>query len=377
MNYQTNAKTTPIDFLMNSQADLPVLFFAPSVLAAQARVFLSGFEGLVTYAVKANPDPKILAALNRAGVTAFDVASVPEIELVRATCPKADLHYNNPIRSRGEIAHALHVGVQSFSVDTQSELQKLSDMGAKGVEVSVRLALPIAGAAYDFGEKFGATSIACVEMLRTAMQFGFKPSMTFHPGTQCNDPAAWDRYIRACAEIARKAGVTLHRLNVGGGFPSRRGGQDVDLHPYFTAVHTAAREAFGHRVPFLVCEPGRAMVAEAGALAIRIKAITDDGTIFLNDGVYGGLTEFRDIDICDRILVMSPSGHVRRGPPSPARVFGPTCDSIDVLPNSFQLPLDAVEGDFVLIHGMGAYVKAISTPFNGYGEFLDISVEEL
>ena len=58
---------------------------------------------------------------------------------------------------------------------------------------------------------------------------------------------------------------------------------------------------FGADAPALVCEPGRAMVAEAFTLGLRVKAIRESGAVFLNDGVYGGLTEIRDIGAPDRL----------------------------------------------------------------------------
>ena len=124
---------------------------------------------------------------------------------------------------------------------------------------------------------------------------------------------------------------------------------------------------FGADAPALVCEPGRAMVAEAFTLGLRVKAIRESGAVFLNDGVYGGLTEIRDIGAPDRLRVIAPDGTARRGGPVPRVVFGPTCDSIDRLPDPLPLPGDMEEGDHVLIAGMGAYSRALSTRFNGYG----------
>jgi ornithine decarboxylase len=377
MFYQSNTSACPESFLVANVPDVPTLFLAPRSLADQANVFREGFRGLVTYAVKANPDKLVLSTLTLAGIKAFDVASPTEIDLVKQINPNAALHYNNPIRSRLEIEYALQNGIRSFSVDSTTELLKLYDLGAQGSEVSIRLKLPVTGAAYDFGDKFGATPKECVSLLKHSRELGFRTSMTFHPGTQCQDPNAWVRYIETVSEIVSKSGVDIERLNVGGGFPSRRSNAPVDLEGYFAIIHKAIDKHFPKNPPDLVCEPGRALVADSGALAVRIKAITDDGTIFLNDGVYGGLTEFRDVDICERITTISPDGIKRSAPQGQARVFGPTCDSIDVLPDQFRLPQDVKEDDFVIIQGMGAYVRAITTPFNGYGQFFDVSVEKL
>jgi ornithine decarboxylase len=357
----------PRTHLLRHAPDAPVLYFSPERLQATARAFRQGFPGLVTYAVKANPGEEVLANLARAGITAFDVASPAEMRAVRAVAPEAALHYNNPVRSPAEVAVAAEMGVRSFSVDCLHELDKLTGPVAADAEISVRLALPVVGAAYDFGEKFGVGPERAAELLRAVVARGFTPSMTFHPGTQCADPNAWGSYIAAAADVARAAGVRLHRLNVGGGFASHRTGPAPDLTAIFTHIGAQAAQQFGAQAPQLVCEPGRAMVAEAFSMAVRVKALRDSGAIFVNDGVYGGLTEIRDIGAPDRIEVIAPDGSTRRGAAQPRVVFGPTCDSIDRLPAPLPLPEDLAEGDYLLIHGMGAYTRSLSTEFNGYG----------
>lgn len=355
--------------------DHPVLYFAPSVLQDTALRFQAGFPGLVTYAVKANDAAEVLENLVAAGMTTFDVASPDEMVRVRAICPNATLHYNNPVRARSEIAVALAMGVRSFSVDDMGELEKLGP-GA-GLEVSVRLKLPVAGAAWDFGSKFGATPARAVELLQAAVAQGFSPSMTFHPGTQCTDPEAWAIYISTCADVARQAGLRLSRLNVGGGFPSHRAGDAPDLEVIFVRIARAVAEAFGDDAPALVCEPGRAMVADAFALCTRVKAIRDDGSVFLNDGIYGGFAEAPLIGSVERLTVIAPDGTPRSGPSRPRTVFGPTCDSVDRLPGEVALSGDMAEGDYVIFAGLGAYSSATVTRFNGYGRIDPATVREL
>jgi ornithine decarboxylase len=357
----------PRAHLLRHAPDAPVLYFSPARLQATAREFLQGFPGLVTYAVKANPGEEVLANLVRAGLKAFDVASPEEMRAVRAVAPDAVLHYNNPVRSPAEVATAVKMGVRSFSVDSLSELYKLRGKVSQNSEISVRLALPVAGAAYHFGEKFGAAPGPSAELLRAVADCGFTPSITFHPGTQCADPQAWGSYIKAAADVARTAGVRLHRLNVGGGFAAHRTGAAPDLGAIFARIRAEVAQHFGAEAPTLVCEPGRAMVAEAFSLALRVKALRDSGAIFVNDGVYGGLTEIRDIGAPDRITVIAPDGTPRRGDLRPRVVYGPTCDSIDRLPDPLPLPGDLAEGDHILIAGMGAYTRSLSTGFNGYG----------
>jgi ornithine decarboxylase len=377
MSLQPALWPSPAEALRAETPDQPLLCFSPAMLQATYRRFRDGFPGLVTYAVKANDARMVIENLAAAGMTAFDVASPDEMRRVRDVLPGAVLHYNNPVRSRAEIAEAVAIGVASCSVDCESELAKLALGGLpRGTEVSARLRLPVKGGAYDFGAKFGADPAACAALLRAIVAAGYAPAITFHPGTQCADPEAWRAYIEAAAAVARDAGVTIGRLNVGGGFAARRVGADPDLEAAFATIAEATRLAFGARAPALVCEPGRAMVADCMTLATRVKAIRGDGSVFLNDGIYGGLAEMPVMGMTDRLSVLDPQGRPRGGPVRPRVVFGPTCDSLDRLPGEVALPADMAEGDYVLVHGMGAYSTATLTRFNGYGDLRVVTVEQ-
>jgi len=359
----------PTELLRTQQPEHPVLFFAPAVLQATARRFMAGFPGLVTYAVKSNPEEMVIQNLDAAGIRGYDVASVDEIELIRRLAPGSAMHYHNPVRTRREIARAVELGVTSFSVDSRSELDKLFDLvPAQGSEISVRYKLPVNGAAYNFGAKFGATVELAAELLASVARHGYVASLTFHPGTQCTDPMAWDAYIRAGAEIARAAGVAIARLNVGGGFPSHRtAGPAPELEAIFALIDRVTGEAFGDTRPALVCEPGRGLVADAFALGTQVRAVRDGTHVFLNDGVYGGLAELPIMGLVDRLEVVDGNALPRTGAPQPRIVFGPTCDSVDKLPGELSLPADLAEGDYIVFHGMGAYSTVTNTRFNGFG----------
>ena len=369
----------PAEIIRTLAPENPVMVFAPSVLTATAQRFLRGFPGLVTYAVKSNPDEAVIRTLAAAGIRGFDVASPHEIDLIGRLAPDAARHYHNPVRSVAEIEHAVDAGITSWSVDGRSELDKLfARVPAGGREISPRFKLPVLGAVYDFGSKFGATPELAAEMLRAVADRGYIPSLTFHPGTQCTDPHAWDSYIVTAAEICDAAGVRARRLNVGGGFPSHRvAGVDPDLEAIFALIGRVAREAFGDEAPDLVCEPGRGLCADAFSLITRVKAVRDGQNVFLNDGVYGGLFELPIVGNLDRLQVLAPDGTPRLAEPHPRVIFGPTCDSVDRLPGELALPEDIREGDYVIFHGAGAYSTVTNTRFNGFGLMAHMTVNAL
>jgi ornithine decarboxylase len=373
----------PETYLAAERPDAPVLFFAPAELTASAKRFLDGFPGLVTYAVKANSEPAVVMGLISAGVRAWDVASPSEIDLLRRLSPDAALHYHNPAKSRGEIAFALANGVRVFSADSFVELDTIAEVATEhGValdtlEASVRFKLPVAGAAYNFGSKFGATPEKAAELLRRAADLGMVTSLTFHPGTQCETAEAWVSYIRRAGDIVRDAGVRLHRLNVGGGFPGALYGESFDLQAIFDAIGAARDAAFGKDGPTLVCEPGRGMVAGCMALAARVKLVREDGAVFLNDGIYGGLDEMPVLGRARAFRVVTPEGRAREGDARAAALFGPTCDSLDRLPGEPMVPAGIAEGDYLVFDAMGAYGSVTATAFNGYGALREVIVHAL
>jgi ornithine decarboxylase len=373
MTFQDTHWHSAEDFLWSKRPDIPTAFFRPDVLRKTSARFQAGFAGDVSFAVKSNPSIEVISHLVASGVHHFDVASGAEIALIRGLGRELVLHYNNPVRSRSEIAFAVEQGVTSFSVDRISELEKLLELITPQCDIFVRLALDVDGAAYHFGEKFGASADECCAMLDRIAQTTHRASMTFHPGTQCNDADVWDAYIATIAQIERESGVKLHTLNVGGGFPSDRGAQTTALEDIFDTINQSCATHFRDHCPALLCEPGRAMVAEAFQYAVRIKSRGVDN-VFLNDGIYGGLAEFRDVGHCTRYKVYNPIGAQRVGETVEFVAFGPTCDSLDKLPDAVHLPNDCAEEDYIIISGMGAYTHCTSTPFNGYGQYMTVEI---
>lgn len=354
------------------QPDRPMLCFSPGVLEATARRIIEGFPGEASYAVKANSHENVIGALAKAGIAVFDVASVEEMEDVRRLAPDARLHYHNPVKSKAEIVAAFRqFGCRRFAVDSERELRKIA--GALGLvrdlEIAVRFRLPRLGlSAHDFSSKFGATREEAAILLRHIAALGFKPVLTFHPGSQCTDPEAYARHIEVAASIARNAGVQIHALNVGGGFPARyRDGDVPDLGLYFSTISKAVEGSFGNAAPALECEPGRGLAAASMSLLTRVKLVKPErGEVFLNDGIYGTLLELTQANGLLPAYRAIRNGEQIEGESRAFTVYGPTCDPLDRLPVPLELPASIEEDDYVEFGTLGAYGAATSTRFNGY-----------
>jgi ornithine decarboxylase len=352
----------------------PVFCFSAEALRRRVGEFLGTFPGEVSYAVKANPGEHIILAASGCGLTKFDVASVHEMRGVHSVAPRAQFHYHNPVKSRREIDEAYHAfGCRRFAADDLQEIYKIADTigRSSGIEIAVRFRLPRLGgsSAHDFSSKFGATRPEAVELLKSIAALGFGPVLTFHPGSQCTDPMAYVRHITAAAKIARRAGVKLAALNVGGGFPARYRDADVPPLPiFFTAIADTARKEFSPEMPRLECEPGRGLVAASTSLLTRIKLVKHNrDEVFINDGIYGALMEIYQVSDIVPPARATRGGEQLVGPTRLWTVYGPTCDPLDRLPVKFELPVDLREDDFIEFGSIGAYGAATSTRFNGYG----------
>jgi ornithine decarboxylase len=232
-------------WLQRQGIERPVFCISQTSLKAQAAVFLHGFPGEVSYAVKANSSDEVITALHEAGVKVFDVASTVEMASVSGCVVEVEFHYHNPVKSRAEIATAWHTfGCRRFAADCAEEIAKIAQIAGRiAVPKSPSASgwLPAKASVHDFTSKFGVDEAEAARLMRVAAGHGFVPVLTFHPGSQCTEPEAWARHIEAAARIAKAAGIRLSRLNVGGGFPARyAGSRGPALAAFFEAIKAAA-----------------------------------------------------------------------------------------------------------------------------------------
>jgi ornithine decarboxylase len=367
-----------------AEREAAVFCFSAETLKDRAHEFLDGFPGEVSFAVKSNSSPEVVKALYAAGLRVWDVASLQEMEIVSGSVPKAEFHYHNPVKSRREIEAAYQrFGCRRFAIDSREELEKIAAIVGtdQGVEIAVRFVLPRQdkSSAHDFSTKFGVGETEAVALLQQVASLGFKPVLTFHPGSQCKDPSAYGRHIRAAGAIAALAHVKLHRLNVGGGFPGRYAvSQAPELSKYFAEIEVAVAEVFGEAAPALECEPGRGLVSGCMSLLTRVKLVRGSrNEIFLNDGVYGALMEVWQVPELQPPHRIIRNGEIVADQSRLVTVYGPTCDPLDKLPMMLSVPADIAEGDYIEFGSLGAYGQATMTEFNGYGGHATLAVEKV
>jgi ornithine decarboxylase len=368
----------PLDLVRARSIERPVALVRPGVVAVAANWFQANFKGDVFYAVKANPSAWVIQTLWDNGVRSFDVASVPEIELVRSIAPEAKLAYMHPVKSRASIARAYHeFGVRTFALDTHEELQKILQAtdGARDLNLIVRMAVSTDGAQYALGGKFGVSSEDAPSLLLAARQATEElMGVSFHVGSQCMNPYAYRAAMSQVSRALVRAGVFADVVDVGGGFPSVYPGMNPpDLQLYMDAIHAGFEEMMVHETTELWCEPGRALVAEASSILTKVE-LRKGESLYLNEGSYGSLFD------ATHSKWPFPVKLVRDGAASdsmkPFGFYGPTCDSIDYMPGPFYLPDDVNEGDYVEIGMLGAYGVAMNTRFNGFGDVETVVVDD-
>ena len=358
----------------------PVHCFRPALVAATARRFIADFPGDVLYAVKCNPDPAVLHALWDGGVRHFDCASMPEVRLVRTMFPQAAIHFMHPIKARGAIreAWAQH-GVRDFVLDSADELAKIrSEVAATGVRgapgLIVRIALPKGRAKLDLSGKFGALADDAVALLRAARQCAATVGVSFHVGSQCLDPLAWRAAMALTGEIVSRAGVAVEVIDVGGGFPVAYPDQEPPEMGAFFAEIEAGFDDLGLPGAVLWAEPGRALVAAGTSVVVQVQARRGDA-LYVNDGVYGSLSDAGDLAFRYPVRLIRPEG-VSAANMIGFSLYGPTCDSADVMRGPFVLPADVAEGDWIEIGQLGAYGGCLRTAFNGFDRARIVEVED-
>ncbi|MFM7084706.1 MAG: type III PLP-dependent enzyme [Hyphomicrobium sp.] len=369
------------EFIAAKNPERPVLASRPQAAGRAARWFLERFQGDVAYAYKANSSVFMIGALYGAGIRHFDIASTPELEDA-ATIPQAQLHFMHPVKSRRSIAKAYHThGVRSFALDSDDELAKIVEetKGPNGyasdLVLFVRMSVPPVNSVIPLERKFGIAGDQAAKLLVKVRQVAAELGITFHVGSQTMTPDAYAEALMEVGKLIGQAGVVVDRIDVGGGFPSIYPNmQPAPLQTFMTTIREGIEKLPVREDVRVMCEPGRALVAEAESLIVRVEARR--GTdLFINDGGYGVLFDAAHLNWIFPAQLVSRSPKKGEGTEAFA-LWGPTCDSIDYMKGPFLLPSGIKEGDYIEIGSVGAYGRAIAGDFNGYGKYDEVILDD-
>ena len=348
----------------------PIYCIRKNPIRSAVNYFNKNFPGKILYAVKTNPHPAVIQTIIDSGIKQFDVASIEEIKSIRNFSQSAKCSYMHTVKSRESIKEAyFNFGVKTFSLDTKDELIKIieSTRNAKDLELFVRVAVSNEHAEIDLSKKFGALSSEAAGLLRLAKQHAKKIGLSFHVGSQCMHPISYSKGISEIGNIIKKTKIIPDYINVGGGFPTIY----PDLIPqsmdnYFNEIKKGLDNLKLEKLPEIICEPGRALVAESGSTIVRVN-LRKKQKLYINDGTYGTLFDAGTPNIVfPSKMIKENSNKIISKKLTAFDFFGPTCDSMDYMKGPFLLPNNIKENDYIELGQLGAYGLTFRTQFNGY-----------
>lgn len=368
------------DVVATRHFERPTLVMDTRIVVRNYHALAASLDGArIHYAVKANPAREIVAALVEEG-SGFDAASRGEIELCLGLGARPDtISFGNTIKRESDIAFAHRAGITLFAADAEEELEKIA-RAAPGARVYIRVIVEPNGADWPLTRKFGCAPGRVGKLLKYAASLGLSPiGLAFHVGSQTRFASMWSDILADMARLwhrLRADGYALELLNIGGGFPAFYGEDIEPPEPYAASVMAQVRDLFG-KVPQILAEPGRGLVADAGMIAAEVllvsrKADTDlHRWVYLDIGRFSGLAETEGEAIRYQFRTWRDGDET-----GPCILAGPSCDSVDVLyeKRPVQLPLSLRSGDRMVIRNCGAYTSTYaSVGFNGFPP-LDVMV---
>ena len=358
------------DLVYQLRPDKPVYCIRKKSILSASKFFQKNFPGQILYAVKTNPNSEVIKTLIESGINQFDVASIEEIKTVRNFSQTAKCSYMHTVKSRESISDAyFKYGIKTFALDTKDELIKIieSTSGAKDLELFVRVAVSNEHAEIDLSKKFGALNTEATGLFRLVKQYANKIGLSFHVGSQCMHPISYAKGIIEIGNIIKKTKIIPDYINVGGGFPTIY----PDLVPqslknYFDEITKGLENLKLDNLPEIICEPGRALVAESGSTIVKVN-LRKKQKLYINDGTYGTLFDAGTPNIVyPSKMIKETSNKIISKKLTAFDFYGPTCDSMDYMKGPFLLPNNIKENDYIELGQLGAYGLTFRTQFNGF-----------
>jgi len=321
----------------------------------------------IAYAVKANPDERIIEILKQEK-SYFETASLSEIiDLLKQKIHPQKIIFSNPVKEISAISQVLEKKITMHSFDSIDELKKYLQVDKnKKAQLLFRISVPNNGSLWPLSDKFGSPKKFWKKiysfMQSNRLQLA---GLTFHVGSQCENDKNWHKAMKLVKQatlLAKKYGLHPYVLNIGGGFPIDLGRKISSIDKIFGIIDSYIQQYKKYNIEFteFYAEPGRFIVGEAGVLETEIIGIAerDEGKwVFLNCGVFNGMMEV--IDGITYPMTFSSNKELEK-----VTLCGPSCDSMDRLYVA-KIPSPKSK-DKIFFHGTGAYTTVYSSNFNGF-----------
>ncbi|MBC8057237.1 MAG: diaminopimelate decarboxylase [Rhizobiales bacterium] len=345
---------------------------------------LAGRDHLICYAMKANSSLAVLQTFAEAGC-GFDIVSGGELERVLAVgVPASKVVFSGVGKTRAEMQRALDVGVMCFNVESEAELDLLSQIAAaagKTARVSLRVNPDVDAGTHPYistglkGNKFGiAHEDALANYLRAAELPGLEVvGIDCHIGSQITETGpyldALDRLLDLIEAIEAR-GIPIRHLDLGGGLGITYTDETPPSAEALVGSLLEHIDARGHGDRKIMFEPGRSLVGNAGVLVSEVLYVKpgQQKNFCIVDAAMNDLMRPAMYQAWMKIVAC----HIRHEPPMRLDVVGPVCESGDWLGKDRELAVRA--GDFISVLSAGAYSMSMASNYNTRSRSAEVMV---
>ncbi|HEX8813787.1 MAG TPA: diaminopimelate decarboxylase [Terracidiphilus sp.] len=368
----------------------PLYVYSADQIVERLKLFQAAFaerKHLVCYAVKANSALAILRLLAGHGA-GFDIVSGGELERVLAAAPDAAgrVVFSGVGKTAAEIDLALNVGILSFNVESEGELELLAERARKlkkKAKFAIRVNPDVFAETHPYistglhEHKFGVSMKTALAMYKRVARSRWLEAhgVSVHIGSQIASAEPFGSALERVHKLVRqleRAGIAIRAIDAGGGLGIDYHGGNFDpakrVRAYAKAVNVAL-DGFGGE---LLIEPGRFLVAQAGALVTRVVNVKRNGTktFVVTDAAMNDLIRPALYQAYHEIVPVKP----RRGKARAVDVVGPVCETGDFFARDREIaPVEP--GDLVALLDAGAYGMAQSSNYNTRPRPAEVLVE--
>lgn len=371
--YGSNRDTYDIinDFLEDNQSDHPFYIVDLGEVTNAYTTWVRLLPSVKPYyAMKSNPNLVMIEALASLGAN-FDCASENEMKtIIEITKDPSRIIFANPCKMTSQIRYARANDVDLMTFDCEEELYKIK-LYHPYAKLVLRLAVDDSKSVCKFNKKFGCALSEVEELLALTKMLKLDViGFSFHVGSGCSCADRFYEAISDCrkaADIAAKLHIAITTIDIGGGFPGTE--SDVRFEDIARRVNDGIADFFQDGNIQFIAEPGRYFSQRSHTLVLNVigkkKGNDENGekqiVYYLNDGVYNSFNCIM-FDYCKPVILPF---NERDGKLIKSRLFGPTCDSIDLIADNILLPELAI-GEWVYVENFGAYTVSASSGFNGF-----------
>jgi len=369
----------------------PVYVYSGDHIAGRLGLFEQAFSGiphLVCYAVKANSNLALLRLMACQG-GGFDVVSGGELERVLSADREAagKVAFSGIGKTAAEMDLALRAGILIFNIEGEGELELLAERAARlrrRARIAIRVNPDVFADTHPYistgmrEHKFGVDIRHVRAMYRKAGKYLEPCGVSVHIGSQIRSAepfgAAAQRVAKLVAEL-RRDGHAIRFMDIGGGL-----GVEYHADRAFDA-ESKIRQYAAELIPVvqssgnltLLLEPGRFLVAQAGALVTRVLYVKKNGrkTFVITDAAMNDLIRPALYQAYHEIVPVAPARKSRK---MPVDVVGPVCETGDFFARDRRLP-PVKPGDLLAILDAGAYGMSLASNYNSRLRPAEVLVE--